>query len=501
MEKPLMVFRGALNRHTSKISAVACGLFIVASVSANVSIARAAIFAAPGAVSRPTKVSSHSDAVTGPNSSLSANTISGYVPLNVSFDGSASSDSTGTLTSWDLSFGDGSADATGTGTPPSPTVLHLYVQPGTFTATLTVYDNNSLSNSTTLTISDNAVPQGNIYQWGVMLGSKLISRVPVLVAGLDNATYLDVGNNFDVVTLSNGTVMDWGKNSEGQLGNGTTTNSTTPVQVSGLTNAIETASGNEDAGALLRNGTVKTWGSNANGQLGIDSRTNSSVPVLVPGLKNVVQIAAAGGHMMALLSNGTVMTWGSLRGARTRSLVPRLNSSLSGVVALSAGDSFEDALLSNGIVMDWGSNNWGQLGNGTTTNSSVPVEVSGINSAVQISGGGEAGIDGHNVALLSNGTIVAWGQNFHGQLGNGTFTASSVPVVVWGINNAVSITAGGQHSMALLSNGIVMSWGLNGNGQLGIGENVTDSDVPVTIPSLSGVLLINAGPVSSLGFN
>ena len=131
--------------------------------------------------------------------------------------------------------------------------------------------------------------------------------------------------------------------------------------------------------------------------------------------------------------------------------------------------------------MAWGCNDSGQLGNGTTTDSDVPVAVSGLGGVTAIAAGAD-----HSLALLSDGTVMAWGYNGSGQLGNGTTTDSDVPVAVSGLSGTVTaIAGGGTHSLALLSDGTVMAWGRNGSGQLGNGTT-TDSHVPVAVSGLSG---------------
>jgi alpha-tubulin suppressor-like RCC1 family protein len=169
------------------------------------------------------------------------------------------------------------------------------------------------------------------------------------------------------------------------------------------------------------------------------------------------------------------------------STIPVAVSELSGVIAVSAGGSHSLALLENGTAVAWGENSGGQLGDGTENDSDVPVAVSGLSEVVAVAAGRD-----HSLALLSDGSVMAWGSNGNGQLGNGTETKSTVPVAVSGLSGVRAIAAGGGFSLALLSDGTVMAWGNNGNGQLGNGSE-TSSNVPVAVSGLSGASAISAG--------
>jgi alpha-tubulin suppressor-like RCC1 family protein len=302
---------------------------------------------------------------------------------------------------------------------------------------------------------------------------------------------------------SNG-VMAWGGGEAfnfGVLGNGTRNASQAPLKVPGLTNVKSVSSGFGQTLALLNNNTVIAWGSNQTGELGIgtapdkcDTEECSKTPVEVGGLTGVTEVAAGSYHSLALLSNGTVMAWGddahgqlgpeevsetcpfgTMLVACSRTPVPV--SGLTGVIAIAAGYQTSLALLSNGTVVAWGENEAGELGNGSTTDSNVPVEVTGVEGAVAITAG-----YAESMALLSNGTVMAWGGNGHGQLGQEEHPAtgpsvcepsgepcSTTPVAVKGLSEVTAISAGYWNAAALLANGTVMTWGSNATGQLGVG--------------------------------
>ncbi len=155
--------------------------------------------------------------------------------------------------------------------------------------------------------------------------------------------------------------------------------------------------------------------------------------------------------------------------------------------ALAANEQGGCALLYGGSIRCWGENYRGELGNGTTTSSSIPVAVSGITEALTVSVG-----DGFACAVLSDGHIKCWGDNEVGELGDGTTTDSSTPVTVSGITSAIAVAAGVAEACALLSDGHVECWGDNEVGELGDGTT-TNSSVPVAVSGITDATAISAG--------
>jgi titin len=316
-------------------------------------------------------------------------------------------------------------------------------------------------------------------------GSTTESLVPVAVSGLSNVVSISAGGDHSCAVMGDGTARCWGQD-------GWTTGTPVPIVVSGLSNAMSVSTGQYHSCFVLGDGTAQCRGFNSSGQLG-DGSSGSGVPVLVPvvvsGLSNVVSITAGGNHSCAVLRDQTVRCWGLNssgqlgNGSTTSSSVPVVVSGLSNVVSISAGSAHSCAVLADGTARCWGFNSSGQLGNGVSglaTSSSVPVVVSGLSNVVSISAG-----DGYSCAVVGDGTARCWGRNVSGALGDGSTTSSSVPVVVSGLSNVVSVSAGSrEHSCAVLLDGTARCWGYNQFGQLGNGTQ-TDSSIAAVVTALS----------------
>jgi alpha-tubulin suppressor-like RCC1 family protein len=296
-----------------------------------------------------------------------------------------------------------------------------------------------------------------------------------------------------------GSVLCWGDNTYGQLGTGTRTLAASnpyPRSVSVLTDAKAVAAGDAHTCALTTDGWVMCWGSNAYGQLGDGTTVSQIAPVTVTGLiSGVQQIAAGGTHTCALTAAGGIKCWGDQTASPED--VPGLTS---GVSAIAAGFMHTCAIVGDaatgGAVQCWGANDTGQLGNGTTTSSSTPVAVQGLDSGVKAISAGGAPVDrftagGHSCAVTTAGAVKCWGWNDEGQLGDGTIVNRLAPVNVTGIaSGALDVSAGDKHTCALIGGAVagtagVKCWGQNRYGQLGVGTTEA-YPTPVQVGGFTG---------------
>lgn len=363
-----------------------------------------------------------------------------------------------------------------------------------------------------LTAAAAAASPATVFTWGdnsageLASGALTASTTPAAVGGASGVRAIAAGGRHVLALLSGGTVEAWGDDTSGQLGDGMTGSvhdAETPVAVTGLSDVTQVSAGAEHSLALLANGTVMAWGDNSRGELGNGSTVSSDVPVPVTGLAHVTAVAAGDECSLALLADGTVMAWGDggngqLGDGKFRNVqdTPVAVKTLTGVTAIAAGGQHALALLSGGAVAAWGENSDGQLGNGGPPGASdVPVMVQGLSTAVAVSAGEE-----HSLALLSNGTVMARGDNGFDELGQsdgiGGIQSSNVPVQVPGLAGVSAISAGGLFSLALLSGGTVDAWGDGAFGQLGSGSTNTVAP-PTPVTGLTGVTAVSAAGVSS----
>lgn len=211
----------------------------------------------------------------------------------------------------------------------------------------------------------------------------------------------------------------------------------------------------------------------------------------VVGITTAAEVGAGGAYTCARMVDGTVECWGSNEqrqlgdGTTTNSPVPIPVFGITTATAISTGGYHSCAHLQDNTLLCWGLNNNGELGNESTPGSAV-VQVRGIKGSSVAAGGH------HSCAVLEDSTVRCWGYNVLGQLGNGTTDNSSSPVAVTGMTTATMVAAGGGHNCARLANQTVKCWGYNNEGQLGNGTK-TNSSVPVPVLGITTATSVSVG--------
>lgn len=381
----------------------------------------------------------------------------------------------------------------------------------------------SASGPVTLTVARDVLE--GVYNLTLQASSGGLTRTASLTLRVLRATTLVAGGYFSAAIKPNGEVWSWGDNTYGQLGRVTTgTSDSTPAWVSPTNDVVSLSLGEYHALALIQDGTVRAVGRDDYGQLGDgptdSSSTNSTINLVTPSLPGearVVAVEAGRYYSLALLSDGTVYAWGrndvgqlGIGNTTSPQAAPvQISFPTTDVIALAAGDDHTLALMSDGSIWAWGDNPNGELGTGDYVRHTSPTTLAGITARAIAAGGN------HSVALLADGKVRTWGFNNHGQLGNGSTISSNVPVEVSGLLGVVGIEAGYEFTLALLGNGTVKSWGDDASFQLGNGVTAGDQTTPVDVLGIDsgrtarglaagifhGMALLDDGSVLAWGSN
>jgi len=299
--------------------------------------------------------------------------------------------------------------------------------------------------------------------------------------------FIAAGGFHTMILKTDGTLWATGRNTYGELGDGTTIERRTPVQIMRDVQAV--AAGAWHTLILKTDGTLWATGNNFYGQLGDGTTIERHTPVQI--MRDVQAVAAGAWHTLILKTDGTLWATGLNEFGQLGDGTINDRSTpvqvMSDVYAVAAGEHHTLILKADGMLLATGYNKFGQLGDGTTTDRYTPVKVmTGVHAVA-------AGY-GHTMILTTDSTLWATGWNSYGQLGDGTTTNRNTPIQV--MTGVQAVAAGENHTMILKTDGILWATGGNKYGQLGDGKTTTDRYTPVKV--MSGVQAVAAGVYHTL---
>ena len=330
---------------------------------------------------------------------------------------------------------------------------------------------------------------GTLWAWGSndygQLGTSGTSQqnAPTQVGTDTNWRSVSVGYYHVLALKTDGTLWAWGSNTQGQLGTGSTsyTPQATPVQVGAATTWQSVSAGEYHSLAIQQDGTLWSWGNDTYGQLGqggLFMQTGLSTPRQVGTDTNWRRVAAGAAHSLALKTTGTLWGWGNNTSGQVGTGLVSSSPSVPTQVgtaatwgSISGGRYHSAAIRQDGTLWTWGDNYYGQLGDGTTTAQAAPQQVGALATWQSASAG-----NSHTVALRTDNTCWAWGGNFLSQLGTGgglqLTPVQLLPPTTWR-----EVAAGTSYTVAIRTDGTLWAWGYNADGELGLG-NTTNQTAP-----------------------
>jgi alpha-tubulin suppressor-like RCC1 family protein len=316
-------------------------------------------------------------------------------------------------------------------------------------------------------------------------------NTPTKVVNIEGAKAVDTQSALSCAIDGSDKVWCWGGD---WLGTGVKQDSPVPLEVQGVADIGLVAVGSQHACAAGFDSGVWCWGYNSSGQLGNGTGEDGFAPVAVPGLTSIKPVSmSAYSHTCLVDDDGEGLCWGpNSDGETTGDMNPTVPHVavpyLVGLSAVATGVNHSCGLVSDGSIWCWGGNSHGQLGNGETGGENKFVEVTELQSASHIA----AGAHHSCVVVVEDGSVWCWGNNNHGQLGNGSTENSNSPAKVKNINGATAVVAGNYFSCALVGQGVVRCWGHNIYGQLGDGS-FSDRIMPVAVKNLDNIVGLAAG--------
>ena len=333
---------------------------------------------------------------------------------------------------------------------------------------------------------------GKAWCWGVNSygqlgdGTTTWASTPVAAAPSLTFTTLSVGNGEHTCGVTTaGPTYCWGANWYGQLGNGTTSNnSASPLLVQGALTFTRLTTGDGHTCGLTATGAAYCWGRNYEGQLGDGGYNTSNTPVKVTGDLTFKSITSGALHTCGVTTTNSAYCWGANTdgqlgdGTTTSRRNPAWVASAS-FTSLTAGTEHTCGLTIAGLAMCWGNNEAGKLGDGTSGSASAAVTVS-----TDVKFGSIYAGDRHTCGISLASATYCWGWNNSNQVGDGTTTNRPQPVLVGAGLGLTSLALGGQHTCGISASGAAYCWGMNGNGQLG--DDPWGLTQPTTVVTVSG---------------
>jgi alpha-tubulin suppressor-like RCC1 family protein len=317
----------------------------------------------------------------------------------------------------------------------------------------------------------------DIYNGTTLVGSTIVDSNPSLVA-----------TSYAIGSLSPNTTYTFSVKAKDFNGNVSAASNSVSVTTNNASKPVISA-GDSHVELVKADNTLWAWGSGANGKIGDSYNSNRLTSVQISSIVGVTSVSAGLDHTIALKSDGTVWAWGAnLYGqlgdstAPSTSFTPRKIPSLANVVAISAGNNHNLALKSDGTLWAWGNNSYGQVGNNSTSTVYNPVQV--LTNVKAISAGWLT-----SIALKNDGTVWVWGGDTYGQLGDGLSTQKNIPSQMTSLSSIAKIAMGGNNGLALKNDGTVLAWG---TGYIGNGTSASKS-VPVAVTGISSVTDISVG--------